>query len=554
LKRFIHHTTLGIVLAVTTARGGFAAPPAAPPGPAPAPPSSPAPATEPPSVVGGRWSVVGRPAATPLARQRSTISGLLTVERAVEVALRESPVVRGAVEEVNVAVEELRAAEAQRRPILSTSSFLSTGTNGSIATTPAPVMPQMTMGLPRSGFYDQNLSVMVPLYTGGRLQSLVRRAEAARRASSAELAEVKLEVALLVRVAYRRAQVRQAFLAVYQELTRTNEERLRIDRVAFTEGRIAQYTVLRDEAEVADANQQLTNMQRDTEIARVELETVMGVNFGTDVSLESTVPFRPSQEVLAEFRVAAALPAPQGAVSARPAAEDRERARERDGGAEGVGPVPGESVSETAVGSLAPSLSSSRALSLAATPEINDLLLVAEQRRPLLEAQRFRIQSARQGIGVARSAYRPQVSLFAMGDAMQGRDIDSSRGYTAGLAVGLPILDGGLRRADLRRAEAKQRRQEQELENAALQVKQEVTTHWLALRAAERNVATAQAGARSGEEDYRIAQIRYAEGKSINVEALDALFAWTRARVNLAQAQFDYQVAADQLRRSLGLP
>jgi outer membrane protein len=88
---------------------------------------------------------------------------------------------------------------------------------------------------------------------------------------------------------------------------------------------------------------------------------------------------------------------------------------------------------------------------------------------------------------------------------------------------------------------------------AVLQVTQEVTENWLALRAAERNVATAQAGVRSGDEDFRIAQIRYQEGKSINVEALDALYARTRAQVNLAQAIFDYQVTADQLRRSLGL-
>lgn len=499
MKRLSPHTILGLALAAVTAGSVWAAPPAG---------SSSSPSAD---------SATPPPTATPLARQRSTVSGLLTVERAVEVALRESPVVRGAVEEVNIAVEELRAAEAQRRPILSTSGFLSTGTNASITATPAPVMPQMTMGLPRSGFYDQNVSLMLPLYTGGRLQSLVRRAEAGRRASSADLAEVRLDVALLTRTAYRTAQARQAFLAVYQELTRTNEERLRIDRISFTEGRIAQYTVLRDEAEVANASQQFTNAERDSGIARLQLETVMGVNFNGDVTLESPAPFRPSQELLSQFRAAAALPAPQDAAAA---------------------------VSLVAA-PLVPG---------AATPEINELLLLAEQRRPLLEAQRFRIQSAQQGVGVARSAYRPQVSLFAMGDAMQGRDINSSSGYTAGIAIGLPILDGGMRRAELRRAQAQQRRQEQEWESAALQVKQEVTSNWLSLRAAERNVATAQAGARSGEEDYRIAQIRYAEGKSINVEALDALFARTRARVNLAQAQFEYQVAADQLRRSLGLP
>jgi len=181
------------------------------------------------------------------------------------------------------------------------------------------------------------------------------------------------------------------------------------------------------------------------------------------------------------------------------------------------------------------------------------LLAVAEQRRPLLQAHRLRVQAAEHGIGIARSAYRPQVSLFAMGDAMQGRDMDPIRGYTAGVAIGLPILDGGMRRAEVRRSQAERRRQEEELQQAALQVSQEVTSNWLALRAAERNVTTAQAGVRSGDEDYRIAQIRYQEGKSINVEALDALFARTRAQVNLARALFDYQVAADQLRRSLGL-
>jgi outer membrane protein TolC len=136
---------------------------------------------------------------------------------------------------------------------------------------------------------------------------------------------------------------------------------------------------------------------------------------------------------------------------------------------------------------------------------------------------------------------------------MQGHDIDPLRGYTTGVAVALPLLDGGMRRAEVRRAEAEQRRQQEELQRALLQVTQEVTDNWLALRAAEQNVSTAQTAVRSSEEDYRIAQLRYQEGKSVNVEALDALAARTRARVNLAQATFDYQVAADQLRRSLGL-
>jgi outer membrane protein TolC len=446
-----------------------------------------------------------------------SISGLLTIDRAVEIALRESPVVRGAVEEVNVAVEELRAARAQRRPILSTTAFLSGGSNANIAATPDPVMPRMLMGLPRGAFYDQNVSLMAPLYTGGRLEALVRRARAARDASAADLAEVKLEVALLTRVAYRTAQARAQFLEVYRDLVRTNEERLRISTVSFREGRLPRYPVLRDETELANAKQELTNVERDREIAMLQLRTVMGVRFAPDVVLEAPpVKAVPSSK----------LQAPS----------------------DGRGPAPDNELPQSQPGawSLEPGAASEASL--------DQLIALAEQRRPLLQAQQLRVQSAQHGIDVARSTYRPQVSLFAMGDAMQGRGMDPFRGYTAGIAIALPILDGGMRRAELRRTEAEQRRAEAERERLRLQVSQEVTSNWLALQAAERNIATAQAAVRSSEEDYRIAQLRYQEGKSINVEALDALVARTRARVNLTQAIFDYQIAADQLRRSIGLP
>jgi outer membrane protein len=501
---------------------GSAAPAAASRGAAPAGEEA-APSNAPPGSLPSSATLPG-------ARKRATVTGLLTVDRAAEIALRDSPVVRGAVEEVNIAVQELRTAQAQRRPILSTTAFLSTGTNPSITTTPAPVMPQMLMGLPRSGFYDQNLSLMVPLYTGGRLQALVRRAEAARRASSADLAEVKLETALLTRVAYRTAQVRQEFLTVYQDVVRTNEERVRIDRIAYAEGRIAQYPVLRDEAELANATQQLAYAQRDREMALVQLRTLMGVQFAPDVTLEGTPPFQPVAALLSALP-AFPNPAPQPPATMGPA-----------------GPEPRPVVAGAAI-----TPQSESAATAATSPELERLLRLAEQGRPALEAQRLRLQSARQGIKAARSAYLPQVSLFAMGDAMQGRSIDPFSGYTAGVAIGLPILDGGSRRAEVRRAQAEQRRQDEELQRTVLQVTQEVTDNWLALQVAERNVATAQAGVRSGSEDYRIAQIRYAEGKSINVEALDALATRTRAQVNLAQAQFEYQIAADQLRRSLGM-
>jgi outer membrane protein TolC len=106
----------------------------------------------------------------------------------------------------------------------------------------------------------------------------------------------------------------------------------------------------------------------------------------------------------------------------------------------------------------------------------------------------------------------------------------------------------------VKEAAAQTRKAQQDYEKVALQVIKEVETAFLALQAAERNIKTAETALVSAEEDYRIAQLRYTEGRGINVEVLDALTAFTRARTNHVQALYDYNVARDQLTRAIGQP
>jgi outer membrane protein TolC len=139
-----------------------------------------------------------------------------------------------------------------------------------------------------------------------------------------------------------------------------------------------------------------------------------------------------------------------------------------------------------------------------------------------------------------------------MADFMQTRGRDFLGGTTFGVVASLPILDGGLRRSQVRAAEAERERLAQEAARLTLQVQQEVTNAWLALQAAAQNVHTAEAGLRSAQEDYRVTQIRYEAGKGINLEVLDAITARTRAETNRAQALYEYGVAQDQLQRAVG--
>jgi len=443
----------------------------------------------------------GRPISlTEALASRPRLEQDLSVEQAVRIALRESPVIRGAVQEVEAAAGRVAAARAEQRPWASVNTFLGGGSAANLVTSPDPVQPRMTMGLPGDRFVDQNVSLMVPIYTGGRLRAMVQQARALKSASESELAGMRQEVALMVRLGYREVQARQDRVRVYRAMLEQNRERQRVDEVALEVQKIPRYYVLRDQAEVASAQQMVTMAEKEVDVSLIQLKSLMGVHLGSKLLLT---------EPLSSFS---------------------------------VNPE------------LAGLLSTPAALPEATTnPTLTRLLELAGRHRPELLASEGRIQAGEAELRMGRSAYRPQVSAGVMGDFMKMRGEPSFTGATFAVVGSLPILDGGLRRAKLQTARAEVRKLEEDRQQLALRIGEEVTTALLELRAAEKNVAVARVGAAAAEEDYRVALLRYTSGKGINVEALDALAASVRAQNNQVQALFDYQVAQDRLTRAAGL-
>lgn len=418
---------------------------------------------------------------------RPVVSGRVTLAEVEALALRESPVIRGAAAEIEAAAARLRMAQAMRRPGLSANTFASAGDAPNILYTVEPVVPRMFMTVPSGFFLNQNVMAMLPLYTGGRLRALVDRAGALRNASRAELETTRQEVALMARVAYHEAAARRSLIEVAEAALRATEERLRRAQLLAEEGRVPLVNVRREEAELASARQQLTNAQRDLEIALIQLSTVVGV--GPESRLE-------------------------------PAASLEPQALEEDG-------LPGE---------------------------LSELQALAVEQRPELRAANQRVRSERLGVAAARGLSRPQVAGMGMADlgASSGNGLDPN--VTVGAVASLPILDGGLRRAQVSEAEALRRRGVEERRRVTLQVGQEVATAFANLQAAAQNVGTAQAGVTAAEEDYRLALARFEAGRSPMTDVLDAQAALTRARTNRVQALFDERIARDRLRRAVGEP
>lgn len=179
-------------------------------------------------------------------------------------------------------------------------------------------------------------------------------------------------------------------------------------------------------------------------------------------------------------------------------------------------------------------------------------LRTAAAKRPELAAARARIEAAGAQVNVAKAAYKPQLAATVVFDWMTGGDENSTGGYTAAVVASVPLLDAGTRPAEVAMARAQQQQATQRERQLTQQVAKEVLTAIANLKAADQNIRTSLEAQAAAEEDYRAAKLRYDVGKAINVEPLDALASLVQARINAAQALYEYNNAVDDLQRATG--
>jgi outer membrane protein TolC len=192
-------------------------------------------------------------------------------------ALAQNPVLQAARAEVPGAQARVEQARSGGRFSASTTTFLTTGSMFNNLAGPDPVGPQDILTVPNAPQADQNVMLMYPLSTGGRVQAQVAGAGADLRATQADADTTRLDTAYLVRRDYWQVLFNQEAVKIAQENLQEQEERLRVDQVTTDAGKLPPYYVLRDQAEVADARQGLTNARRDVDTALLQLRQDLGL-------------------------------------------------------------------------------------------------------------------------------------------------------------------------------------------------------------------------------------------------------------------------------------
>ncbi len=180
----------------------------------------------------------------------------------------------------------------------------------------------------------------------------------------------------------------------------------------------------------------------------------------------------------------------------------------------------------------------------------------ALENRPDVAAADYAVKQAESGVRSAKAGYRPTVNAIASG-GINGKSPFSNKisdSWTAGISANWNIFDNGVTAAQVESAKASLAAAEEAAAEAREGVQLEVQSAYLTLHAAEKNISTTKLAITSAEEDFKIAQVRYAAGVGTNLDVMDASDKLTQAKNNYYVSLYTYNTAKAELDKAMGIP
>ncbi len=327
-------------------------------------------------------------------------------------------------------------------------------------------------------------TLRIPIYQGGRLREGRKSARYALSSADLSLENTMQTVRLQSTVYYFNVLQYRNLIEVYEEEVVTLQEHLRNVNAQFRVGTVAKVDVLESQVELANAMQNLVNIQNNYDVAVAELNNYIGLPADTVI--------RPQDE-LAYNKY---------------------------------------------------------------DLKLSDCTAYALENRAEAAMADYAIKRAESAKKSAKAGWLPSVDASVMKE-IDTRDPfhnKTSDRWTAGLTATWNVFDGGITRAQVNQADAAITRAQEEAAQTREQIQLDVQSAFLDLRAAERNIGTTKVAVTLGEENYKIAQVRYAAGVGTNLDVMDASRKLTEARSNYFTALYNYNTAKAALDRYMGVP
>ena len=176
--------------------------------------------------------------------------------------------------------------------------------------------------------------------------------------------------------------------------------------------------------------------------------------------------------------------------------------------------------------------------------------------RAALVKSAMAVKQAEEGLKAEKSGYLPTVDIeagrgYADHDGYFGI---SSKSWHIGASASWSLWDGGQTQNKIKIAQDTLEKAKEANLAAVDMVNLEVQQAYLNLRAAEQTIQSTQTAVNEGQENFRIALLRYRAGVGTNLDVLDAELKLTQARNNYVDALYSYNVSISALEQAAGVP
>lgn len=414
----------------------------------------------------------------------------LTLDRAIEIALSENPMIKIADREIERVDYSLRTAKNALLPSLNAEGNYSRNFKKQVMYLPDGIFGPGSGGAMEMGFdnsYTAGLTASLPLFSYSIYQNIrLTEHDVALAIESARASRVNMVSE--VRKAYFGLLLAADSYRVMSQSMENAEKNLEDVRNLFNQGMVAEYDLIRSEVQVRNLRPSLLQARNGVRMAELMVRVLLGIDEAVVIVTEDDL----------------------------------------------------ESYNE---GSLLQT--NSAGMDLTNNPDLRQLNLEINRMHTqfqVVRAQRFPTLAA-----FGNFQYMTQANDFRFGNYQWANPI------MAGLQLQIPIFNGFSVRNQEQQVSIGIEQMQMQMEYMDRNIQMQLQNAYNEMETAYDQIESNREGVRQAERGYVIAQTRYQTGSGTFLELNDAEMALTQAQLNLNQSLYNFLTAESEYRRIIGM-
>lgn len=349
---------------------------------------------------------------------------------------------------------------------------------------------KMMVGETPSNTAGHQVSVSMPIYTGGLISGGIKAAKCGVEISNAQLMQTKNEAKVAGAKAYFMDLRANNMKEVAEQAVSDLAIHYKNVKLQYQVGVVAKSDVLATEVAVANANTNLIKAKNGVELAEAGLNYALSLPSNTKITIED---------------------------------------KHFDERAYGI------------------TLQEATAYALTHSPLVVQSVLAEE----IMKAQ---VDMAHAGFKPKIQVSANKSWGHSMSENLPAGATGRNESWSAAISASWDLWDGGSNAKSVKSAEESLAAQKVKTKDAIEAITLQVRKAYLTMHEAEATIKSTKVAVDKAEENFRIASLRYKAGVGINLDVLDAELNLNKARNEYVDALYNYNVSVAELEQAIGVP